>query len=114
MEGISGVEKVEEVFRGMPAYQTFRQIMAGDVNAAVQGAIDGGATDVVVADSHGYMCNIRPKDLHRRAPLRAGMKRGVCPFKARSPPLDAPFFVCYHSQAGKQDRVFGQTPIPPL
>ena len=40
MEGISGVEKVEEVFLGLPAYSTFRQVMAGDVNAAVQGAID--------------------------------------------------------------------------
>ena len=30
MEGISGVEKVEEVFLGLPAYSTFRQVMAGD------------------------------------------------------------------------------------
>src|SRR2546426_7621812 len=96
MEGISGVEKVEEIFRGMPAYQTFRQIMAGDVNAAVQGAIDGGATDVVVADSHGYMCNIRPKDLHRRGPLPAGKERGDSPFKAPSHPLPPPFFFGLH------------------
>src|SRR5260370_35492944 len=97
MEGISGVEKVEEIFRGMPAYQTFRQIMAGDVNAAVQGAIDGGATDVVVADSHGYMCNIRPKDLHRRAQLRSALKREACPVKPLSPRSDSAFFGRYHS-----------------
>ena len=35
MEGISGVETVEEVFQGLPGYKTFRQIMAGDVNVAV-------------------------------------------------------------------------------
>ena len=70
MEGISGVETVEEVFQGLPGYKTFRQIMAGDVNAAVQGAIEGGASDIVVSDSHGYMCNIRPKDVHRKATLK--------------------------------------------
>ena len=112
MEGISGVEKVEEVFRGMPAYQTFRQIMAGDVNAAVQGAIDGGATDVVVADSHGYMCNIRPKDLHQRARLRSGMKRVLCQFKGFSHRFDAAFFVGYHSKAGTQDGILSHTWIP--
>ena len=34
MEGISGLEKIEECFLGMPAYDKGRQIMAGDVNAA--------------------------------------------------------------------------------
>ncbi len=112
MEGISGVEKVEEVFRGMPAYQTFRQIMAGDVNAAVQGAIDGGATDVVVADSHGYMCNIRPKDVHQQARLRSGMKRVLCQFKSFSHRFDAAFFVGYHSKAGTADGILSHTWIP--
>jgi D-amino peptidase len=112
MEGISGVEKVEEVFRGMPAYETFRQIMAGDVNAAVQGAIDGGATDIVVADSHGYMCNIRPKDVHRQARLRSGMKRVLCQFKSFSHRFDAAFFVGYHSKAGTADGILSHTWIP--
>lgn len=112
MEGISGVEKVEEIFRGMPAYQTFRQIMAGDVNAAVQGAIEGGATDVVVADSHGYMCNIRPKDVHRRATLKSGMKRSLCQFKGFSVRFDGAFFVGYHSKAGTQDGILSHTWIP--
>ncbi len=112
MEGISGVEKVEEIFRGMPAYQTFRQIMAGDVNAAVQGAIDGGAADIVVADSHGYMCNIRPKDLSQRARLRSGMKRVLCQFKGFSHRFDAAFFVGYHSKAGTADGILSHTWIP--
>jgi D-amino peptidase len=112
MEGISGVEKVEEVFRGMPAYETFRQIMAGDVNAAVQGAIDGGATDIVVADSHGYMCNIRPKDVHQQARLRSGMKRVLCQFKSFSQRFDAAFFVGYHSKAGTADGILSHTWIP--
>jgi len=112
MEGISGVEKVEEIFRGMPAYHTFRQIMAGDVNAAVQGAFEGGATDVVVADSHGYMCNLRTKDLHRRATLKSGMKRALCQFKGFSVRFDAAFFIGYHSKAGTPDGILSHTWIP--
>ena len=112
MEGISGIERVEEIFRGMPAYHIGRQIMAGDVNAAVQGAVDGGATNIVVADSHGYMCNIRPRDLHHKAKLKSGMKRVLCQFKGFSHRFDAAFFVGYHSKAGTADGILSHTWIP--
>ncbi len=112
MEGISGIEKVEEIFRGMPAYEAGRRIMAGDVNAAIQGAIDGGATDIVVADSHGYMCNIRPSDLHHKAKLKSGMKRVLCQFKGFSHRFDAAFFIGYHSKAGTADGILSHTWIP--
>ena len=112
MEGISGVETVEEVFQGLPGYKTFRQIMAGDVNAAVQGAIEGGASDIVVSDSHGYMCNIRPKDVHPKATLKSGMKRDLCQFKGFNPSFDGALFIGYHSKAGTQDGILSHTWIP--
>ena len=61
MEGTTRLERLEEIFRGLPGYDTFRQLMAGDANAVVRGAIEGGATEIVVSDSHGYMCNILPE-----------------------------------------------------
>ena len=100
------------MFLGLPAYSTFRQVMAGDVNAAVQGAIDGGASDVVVSDSHGYMCNIRKKDLHHKAHLKSGMKRNLCQFKGFSAGFDAAFFIGYHSKAGTADGILSHTWIP--
>lgn len=112
MEGISGLEKIEECFLGMPAYHIGRQIMAGDVNAAVQGAIDGGAEDIVVADSHGYMCNIRPSDLHHKAKLKSGMKRVLCQFKGFSHRFDAAFLIGQHSKAGTADGILSHTWIP--
>jgi hypothetical protein len=30
MEGTTGLERLEEIFRGLPGYDTFRQLMAGD------------------------------------------------------------------------------------
>ncbi|MFN8542587.1 MAG: M55 family metallopeptidase, partial [Candidatus Binatia bacterium] len=38
MEGTSGLERLEEIFRGLPGYERFRQLMAGDANAVVAGA----------------------------------------------------------------------------
>lgn len=112
MEGISGVERLEEVFRGLPGYETFRRVMAGDVNAAAQGAIDAGATDVVVADSHGYMCNIRPGDLHSEARLRSGMQRTLCQYKGFSERFDAVILVGIHAKSGTPDAIMPHTWIP--
>ena len=35
-----------------PWHLEARRLLMGDINAAVQGAIDGGATEVVVWDNH--------------------------------------------------------------
>lgn len=112
MEGISGVERLEEVFRGQPGYEVFRQVMAGDVNAAVQGALDGGATDVVVSDSHGFMCNIKPKDVHAEASLRSGLQRVMCQYKGFSHRFDAVFLVGIHAKAKTPEAIMPHTWIP--
>ena len=89
MEGTSGLERLEEIFRGLPGFDRFRQVMAGDANAVVMGAIDGGATEIVVSDSHGYMCNIHPDDLVPGVQLNSGMRRQWCQMKGLDPSFDA-------------------------
>ena len=57
--------------------------MAEDANAAIRGAFEGGATDVLVNDSHGGQRNLLPEDLDPRARLishsfkRYGMMEGL-------------------------------------
>ena len=57
--------------------------MADDVNAAIRGARAGGATDILVNDSHGTMRNLRLEDLEPGARLishsfkRSGMMEGL-------------------------------------
>ena len=53
MEGISGICLEAHTTGGTTEYEMARRWMTQDVNAAVQGALDGGATEVVVADGHG-------------------------------------------------------------
>ena len=55
MEGVSGVTDPEDVLPGGADYQRGRVFMTGDANAAILGAYDGGADEVLVNDSHWTM-----------------------------------------------------------
>ena len=100
MEGTTGLERLEEIFRGLPGFDTFRQLMAGDCNAVIQGAIEGGASEIVVSDSHGYMCNMRPDDLVHGVQLRRGqLKRQWCQMKTFDGSFDAAILIGYHAKA---------------
>ena len=50
MEGLAGVVSGVEVSASGPDYAHFRAIMAGETNAAVDGAFRAGATEVLVRD----------------------------------------------------------------
>ncbi|PYS67300.1 MAG: hypothetical protein DMF69_23435, partial [Acidobacteria bacterium] len=58
MEGVVGVVTQEQLGPTGFEYQRFREIMTQEVNAAIEGALAGGATDIVVSDSHGNAQNI--------------------------------------------------------
>jgi D-amino peptidase len=109
MEGTSGLERLEEIFRGLPGFDRFRQLMAGDANAVIRGAIDGGATEIVVSDSHGYMCNIHPDDLIPNVQLKRGMRRRWCQMKALDSSFDVALLVGYHAKAGTPEAILSHT-----
>ena len=52
IEGISGVMSPDQTRPGSAAYERARLLMTREVNAAVEGALDGRATEVWVADEH--------------------------------------------------------------
>ena len=70
MEGTGGVStwEIQADTRGRE-YEKFRQLMTQEVNAAVAGAFDAGASEVVVSDSHGDAQNIDVEALDKRAKL---------------------------------------------
>lgn len=109
MEGTSGLERLEEIFRGLPGYDQFRRLMAGDTNAVIQGAIDGGADEIVVSDSHGYMCNINPDDLVPGVQLKRGMRRQWCQMKTLDGDFDAALLIGYHAKAGTEEAILSHT-----
>jgi D-amino peptidase len=70
MEGIGGVSTwdVQADTKGRE-YEKFRRLMTLEVNAAIEGAFDAGATEVLVSDSHGDAQNIDVELLDKRARL---------------------------------------------
>jgi D-amino peptidase len=73
--------------------------MIGEANAAVDGALAAGATDVLVNDSHGGMYNLLPDRMHPAARVLQGQKAWSMVEGAREG-FDVALFVGYHARAG--------------
>ncbi len=110
MEGIAGAVNWEEMSRTGKDYDYFRRIMSREANAAVLGAYDAGATEVVVRDSHGSARNILPDLLDPRARLIRDWSGGVKGMmEGIDETFDAVIFVGYHAKAGTPDALLEHT-----
>jgi D-amino peptidase len=110
-EGISGITSTDELLFGKPEYERFRQFMTDDVNAAINGAVAAGATEVIVNDSHWTMTNLLPERLDPRADLIKGFHKHLCMVEGVQTGVDAVFFVGYHAMTGHSDGVANETII---
>lgn len=99
-EGITGIFKKSQVTPGRPDYSYFRSLMAHDVNAAICGAFEGGATEVIVNDSHNNDDNILLTDLDPRASLMSGTDKPLIMAEGLNQGVDALMLVGYHSRKG--------------
>jgi D-amino peptidase len=110
MEGISGVTTWDQVDPSHPEYQRFRRIMTGEVNAAIEGALAGGASEVVVTDGHWNGTNILVEDLDKRAKLNTGL--GTSKFSMMQG-IDETFagviFLGYHARASSFQGILDHT-----
>jgi D-amino peptidase len=110
MEGLAGVVTGNEVSTTGPDYAHFRAIMAGETNAAIDGAFRAGATDVLVRDSHGSKQNLLPGDVDPRARLLRGASNGPKNMmEGIDSTFDAVVFIGYHAKAGTPDAILEHT-----
>ena len=72
MEGVAGIVDWAQCRPPGQAYEEGRALLLGEVNAAIDGAMAAGATEIACNDSHGAMNNLNPLDLHGRAAYIAG------------------------------------------
>lgn len=105
MEGIGGISHPDPTDPRDVRYPTAVALMIGETNAAIEGAIAGGATDILVNDSHWNMHNLLPAELNPAARLLQGQKAwsmvaGAQPDPAGRPSFDLALFVGYHARAG--------------
>lgn len=109
MEGISGISGADQLSADGAEYGRSRKLMAEDVNAAVRGARRGGATDVVVNDSHGTMRNLRLEDLDSQVRLISHSFKASGMMEGLDASFDAVIFIGYHAKAGHPGGVFAHT-----
>ena len=97
MEGIAGVVTDQQLGPTGFEYARFREFMTAEALAAIEGARQAGATDFVVADSHGNMQNLLiekfPPDVQivRASPRPLSMMQGI------DSTFSAAIFIGYHS-----------------
>lgn len=102
IEGIAGVMRPEQCRPETADYQLARGLMEQEVNAAIDGAFAGGATEVVVADSHAAMVNLRAANIDARARLVQGKPRALSMVEGlEQQAFDGMMFIGYHSAAGE-------------
>lgn len=109
MEGISGIAG-----RGMTGgdpkeYEYGRKLMVGDLNAAIEGALEFGADEITVCDAHGRMTNVQPEEVHKEAYLIRGRPLPDLMMSGISEDFDAALYVGYHSMKGTLNGVFAHT-----
>ncbi len=97
MEGVAGVVTSEQLGPTGFEYGRFREFMTAEAMAAVDAARAAGATEIVVADSHGNGQNLLidkfGTDIRiiRSWPRRLGMVAGI------DDSVDAAIFIGYHA-----------------
>lgn len=109
MEGITGVSNWADVTPESREYHRFRKLMTHDVNAAIEGALEGGTSEVLVKDAHHEGRNILIEELHSQAQLIYGLGGPLCMMDGIDETFDAAFLIGYHAKAGTLEATLPHT-----
>tara|TARA_B100000929_G_scaffold222561_1_gene178876 strand:+ start:503 stop:1387 length:885 start_codon:yes stop_codon:yes gene_type:complete len=109
LEGVVGAVTSEQLGPNGFEYNRFREFMTAEVNAAINAARAAGATEILIADSHGNGQNLLieklPKDvkLIRSWPRPLGMMEGI------DSSFDGVIFTGYHASTDNMEGVRAHT-----
>jgi len=109
MEGIGGVVSAVQTSPKDRQYGQFSKLMTMEVNAAIDGAFEAGASEVLVADAHGDSQNIDVELLDKRAKLVRGMPRPLGMMEGIDKSFAAVVFIGYHAAAQRGDAILSHT-----
>jgi D-amino peptidase len=110
MEGIAGITATEQTDPiGQPEYAHSCRLMTGEVRAACEGALAGGASEILVNDSHWNMRNIIHEELPPQVRLIRGSLKPLSMNQGLDPSCNAAVFVGYHAPVGTADAILDHT-----
>jgi D-amino peptidase len=109
MEGVAGIATLQQIRPDGRDYPVARALMTAEANAAIAGAFDGGATSVVVNDSHGPMDNLLGEQLDPRAEYVVGDPKPLDMVQEVTSQTGVVLFVGYHAGAADRSGVLAHT-----
>lgn len=109
MEGVDGIfsSELQCIPNQSPRWEESRKLLTGEVNAAVDGLLDGGATEVVVWDGHDSSRALSPVDIHPKARLLTGVP--VSPTLELDSSYGALVFIGQHAMAGAEKGILSHS-----
>jgi D-amino peptidase len=112
MEGTAGVVDWDQCRAGGSQYEHYCELLTREVNAAIEGAREAGATEFLVNDSHSRMANLKPDALAGQASYLSGRFKPMYMMEGLDPSFDAVFFVSYHGSMGSNGSTLSHTYFP--
>jgi D-amino peptidase len=109
MEGITGVVQPAQLGPTGFEYAKAREWMTAEVKAAIDGARAAGATEFVVADSHGNAQNLLIDQLPEDIRVVRGFPRPMSMMQGIDGTFAAAIFIGYHGSEFGTDAVRGHT-----
>jgi D-amino peptidase len=100
LEGTAGIVAWDQTNPSDKDYDRAVSLMLGEVNAAIEGALDGGATEIVVCDSHNSMRNLDPSGLNPAVQVNQGGGKPFSMMQGIDETFDAVLFTGYHARVG--------------
>ncbi len=112
MEGVAGVVDWDQCRPGSPSYALGCELLQDEVNAAIEGAIAGGATQVVLNDSHSRMANLDPRRIVGEAQYISGRHKPMYMMEGLDASFDAIFLIGYHGSISGKPSTMSHTYNP--
>lgn len=112
MEGVAGIVDWSQCLPPGQPYEEGRRLLLGEVNAAIDGAMAGGATEIVCNDSHGTMNNLDPALLRGQASYVSGRHKPLYMMQGLDASADLVFMVGYHGSISGESSVLSHTYNP--
>ena len=109
MEGVSGIvdTDLQCLPYQSPRFEESHKLLTGEVNAAVEGLLEGGATEVVVWDGHDASRSLSVLDIHPKARLLTGTP--VSSTLELDATYSAIIFIGQHAMAGAENAILSHS-----
>jgi D-amino peptidase len=97
LEGVVGAVTSAQLGPSGFEYARFREFMTAEVNAAIEGALAAGATEILVSDSHGNGQNLLIDRLPRDVLVVRSWPRPLMMMEGIDESFDGAIFIGYHT-----------------